>query len=230
MTRPYILLNMNKKSKFYKDSLVLTNDMRGIIVGLLLGDANLQTFTKHGKTWRLRIVQGGDNHYEYIQHLRTVLDLWTNMDVNTNHERTKDNKVYNKWYFNTLTFTQFAELGNAFYPLDSNNKRSKVIPLQIGDWMTDKSLAYWFMDDGSRKWGDKVAGVRFCSECFNNDSVDLLISILKEKFDIIGSTNKDSGGWRINISTKSYDRFYDLVQPYVISSIRYKLPDKNKDN
>lgn len=35
---------------------------------------------------------------------------------------------------------------------------------------------------------------------------------------------------RINISTKSYDRFYDLVQPYVISSMRYKLPYKNKDN
>ena len=47
---------LNKKLKSYKDSLVLTNDMRGIIVGLLLGDANLQTFTKEGKTWRLRII------------------------------------------------------------------------------------------------------------------------------------------------------------------------------
>lgn len=64
------------------------------------------------------------------------------MDVGTNNETTKTNKVYNKWYFNTLTFTQFAELENAFYPLNSNNKRSKVIPSQIGDWMTNKYLAY----------------------------------------------------------------------------------------
>ena len=46
------------------------------------------------------------------------------MDLSTNNETTKTNKIYNKWYFNTLTFTQFAELGNAFYPLNSNNKRS----------------------------------------------------------------------------------------------------------
>lgn len=217
---------MNKKLKSYKDSLVLTNDMRGIIVGLLLGDASLQTLTKHGKTWRLRIVQGGDNHYEYIQHLRTVLDPWTNMDLGTNHETTKDGKVYNKWYFNTLTFAQFAELGHAFYPLNSNNKRSKVIPSKISEWMTAKSLAYWFMDDGSRKWGDKVAGVRFCSESFTREEVDLLISILNNKFGITGTANKDSGGWRINISTRSYDKFYDLVRPHMATSIMYKLPNK----
>jgi hypothetical protein len=217
---------MKKTLKSYKESLVLTNDMRGIIVGLLLGDANLQTFTSHGTTWRLRIVQGGDNHYEYIQHLREVLDPWTNMDLGTNHETTKDGKVYNKWYFNTLTFAQFAELGNAFYPLNSNNKRSKVIPSQISEWMTGESLAYWFMDDGSKKWGDKVAGVRFCSESFTREKVDLLISILFNKFGIIGTANKDSGGWRINISTKSYDKFYDLVKPHMTTSMMYKLPNK----
>lgn len=215
---------MNKKLKLYKDSLVLTNEMRGIIVGLLLGDANLQTFTSHGTTWRLRITQGNDNHYEYIQHLRTVLDPWTNMDLGTNHETTKDGKVYNKWYFNTLTFTQFAELGNAFYPLNSNNKRSKVIPSQISEWMTDKSLAYWFMDDGAKR--SNVAAVRFCTESFTRDEVDLLISILKDKFDIIGTPNKDSNGWRISISTKSYGKFYDLVKPHVIPSMMYKLPNK----
>lgn len=217
---------MNKKLKLYKESLVLTNDMRGIIVGLLLGDANMQTFTQHGKTWRLRITQGGNNHFEYIQHLRTLLDPWTDMNLGTNNETTKDGKVYNKWYFNTLTFTQFAELGNAFYPMNSDNRRLKVIPPQIGDWMTDKSLAYWFMDDGSRKWGDKVTGVRFCSESFTKDEVDLLISILNTKFGIIGTANKDSKGWRINISTKSYDKFYDLVKPHVIPSMMYKLPNK----
>lgn len=217
---------LNKKLKSYKDSLVLTNNMRGIIVGLLLGDANLQTLTRDGKTWRLRIIQGGDNHYEYIQHLRTVLDPWTNMDVGSNHETTKNDKVYNKWYFNTLTFSQFAELGTAFYPVNYNNKRTKVIPTQIKDWITDKSLAYWFIDDGSRKWGDRVSGVRFCSESFTKDEINLLISILNEKFNIIGTANKDSKGWRINISTKSYDKFYDLVQPYVIPSMAYKLPNK----
>jgi hypothetical protein len=44
-----------------------------------------------------------------------------------------------------------------------------------------------------------------------------------DKFDIIGTVNRDSKGWRINISTKSYDKFFDLVEPNVIS-MKYKLP------
>lgn len=90
--------------------------------------------------------------------------------------------------------------------------------------MTDKSLAYWFMDDGAKR--SNVAAVRFCTESFTRDEVDLLISILKDKFDIIGTPNKDSNGWRISISTKSYGKFYDLVKPYVIPSMMYKLPNK----
>jgi hypothetical protein len=54
-----------------------------------------------------------------------------------NEIRTIKNKIYKKWYFNTLSFEQFSELGNAFYPLiniDSNlnkKKRKKIIPLEI---------------------------------------------------------------------------------------------------
>jgi hypothetical protein len=44
------------------------------MIGLLLGDGNLQTFSKNGNTWRLRILQGGENHFDYIQHLRLLFD------------------------------------------------------------------------------------------------------------------------------------------------------------
>jgi len=47
------------------------------------------------------------------------------------------NKIYTKLYFNTLSFEQFSELGNAFYPpaifadgLDCI-KRKKVLPLDL---------------------------------------------------------------------------------------------------
>jgi hypothetical protein len=44
------------------------------MVGLLLGDGNMQTFTKTGLTWRFRILQGGNNHFEYVKHLREIFD------------------------------------------------------------------------------------------------------------------------------------------------------------
>jgi hypothetical protein len=41
---------INKKSKVYKSKLVLSQELKQILVGILLGDGNMQTFTKTGKT------------------------------------------------------------------------------------------------------------------------------------------------------------------------------------
>jgi hypothetical protein len=40
----------NKKSKEYKSKLVLSDELKQIIIGIILGDGNLQTFTKTGVT------------------------------------------------------------------------------------------------------------------------------------------------------------------------------------
>ena len=47
---------INKKSKEYKSNLVLRKELKEIMIGLLLGDGNMQTFFETGKTWRLRIL------------------------------------------------------------------------------------------------------------------------------------------------------------------------------
>jgi hypothetical protein len=41
---------INKKNKEYKLKLVLNDKLKEILIGLLLGDGNMQTFTKIGKT------------------------------------------------------------------------------------------------------------------------------------------------------------------------------------
>jgi len=64
----------------------------------------MQTFFNTGKTWRLRIVQGGENHFDYIKHLREIFDSWINMPIRKSHEVNKVTKLYKKWYFNTLSF------------------------------------------------------------------------------------------------------------------------------
>ena len=65
---------IDKKNKEYKASLILDDKIKEIMIGLLLGDGNLQTFSKTGKTWRLRLIQGGENHFDYINHLRLLFD------------------------------------------------------------------------------------------------------------------------------------------------------------
>jgi len=217
---------IDKKNKEYKASLILDDKIKEIMIGLLLGDGNLQTFSKTGKTWRLRLIQGGENHFDYINHLRLLFDKWTVMNLTENHENSKTGKIYKKWYFNTLTFEQFAELGNAFYPLDSKSgKRKKIIPVQLIEWISDLSLAYWFMDDGSSKWRNKVLSLRFCTDSFSELEIDLLINIFKEKFHLnVTKTVNSKNKWRLYVGTENYQKIKEMIYPHIIHSMRYKFP------
>jgi LAGLIDADG DNA endonuclease family len=206
--------------------LILNDKLKQIMIGLLLGDGNMQTFSKTGKTWRFRILQGGDIHYEYINHLRLLFDDWTSMSIRENHEKRKDGVVYKKWFFNTLCFEQFAEIGNAFYKWDINlNKRKKIIPNNLKDKISDLSLAYWFMDDGSRKWSNKVLSLRFCTDSFSEQEIDLLVCILKDKFNLeVTKTRNIKNHWRLYVSVKSYEIIKELIYPHIIPSMKYKFP------
>jgi len=206
--------------------MVLNEELKQIMVGLLLGDGNMQTFTRTGTTWRLRILQGGNNHFEYINHLRQLFDDWTVMPIRENHEI---NKNYKKWYFNTLCFEQFAELGNAFYKWDINfNKRTKVIPYEIKDWISNLSLAYWFMDDGSKKWGNKVLSMRFCTDSFSEQEINFLTNILSNKFNLeVTKTTGARKHWRLYVSINSYEKIKSLIYPHIIPSMKYKFPVKD---
>jgi hypothetical protein len=55
-----------KKNKEYKWKLVLNNKLKEILIDILLGDGNMQTFIQIRKTLRLRILQESDVHFEYI--------------------------------------------------------------------------------------------------------------------------------------------------------------------
>jgi hypothetical protein len=52
--------------------------------------------------------------------------------------------------------------------LDSEGK--KVIPTNIADHLTPRSLAFWIMDDGQQV---KRGGVTLCTDSYSEEEVDL---------------------------------------------------------
>jgi len=72
--------------------------------------------------------------------------------------------------------------------------------------------------------------IEICTENFTFSEVELLISVLKDKFNLLASTkrrikfNKEVC-WRIKFSSKSENisNLRYLVQPYFIPSMFYKL-------
>nr|YP_009926576.1 hypothetical protein [Wolfiporia cocos]QNH92640.1 hypothetical protein [Wolfiporia cocos]QNH92694.1 hypothetical protein [Wolfiporia cocos] len=107
-------------------------------------------------------------------------------------------------------FNEFKEL---FYVLNE-----KIIPDNIYEILTPRSLAFWIMDDGSRQ-GD---GLHISVYAFSN--IEKLIFTLENKFNLKCSIhyNRDNQP-RIYIFKESMETLRSLVKPYFIKEMLYKL-------
>lgn len=132
----------------------------------------------------------------------------------------RTNKKYSSLTLRTKSLPLITEYYNLFY-LDG----VKVIPNNIGDLLTPLGLAHWIMQDGSFHKVSK--GVALCTDSFTKDEVELLRSVLQEKFNLNCTIQKAPGKtlnrFRIYISAKSLPILRKLVQSNFQPSMLYKL-------
>lgn len=127
----------------YKTTLRLSDVQREILVGSLLGDACLET-QNAGRSYRLKIEQG-IAHAAYVQHLYVVLRDWVLSPPRSKQVQTRGLTTLNL-AFQTVSHPELSFYGELFY-----RDRRKIVPDRIGDLLTARGLAYWYMDDGSMK-------------------------------------------------------------------------------
>jgi len=124
--------------------------------------------------------------------------------------------VYHGYEFNTFTFRSFNWIHDMFY-----RKGKKVIKPIIENYMTPLCLAIWISDDGC--WAKP--GVRIAANCFTYSEVELLVKILKNKFNIDCTIQllKPSQNYSIYIKTSSIPNLRQIVLPHIHPSMTYKL-------
>ena len=111
---------------------------------------------------------------------------------------------------------------NLFYPKDK-----KTIPNQIQSILISPlSLAVWYMDDGSRKPYGRGAFLH--TESFSVGDQQKLIRALKKNFSIIAKLSsaglsKGKRLFRLYITARSFLHFRDLILPYTLFSMQYKI-------
>lgn len=120
------------------------------------------------------------------------------------------NKITNKSYqylvFSTKSLKNWNSLYFAWYL-----NGVKIIPSNIYDILTPVGLAYWIRDDG----GLCGKGFHLNSNAFTKMEVELLISVLKNKFGLTCTLHSRN---RIYIHAKSMNELADLVGPYMHES------------
>jgi len=211
---------------------MLTQNQKDILFGTLLGDGNLQTGNQ-GRTWRYRALHKA-RHKAYLFHKYEILEsLCKSPPMYGEVLDSRTNQVYRRHYFNTVTNSSLNFYANMFYTYDRNlGKWVKDVPLNVQKFLTPKALAYFYMDDGALKWLKRSNAMRICTESFSNEGVTRIQNALKNRYNIKTtltrkSLSDGSIGYRTAIPEESSATFREVIKPYLVDCMQYKVSDGN---
>jgi len=190
-----------------------------ILIGGLLGDLHAN---KQNNATRIQF-HGAKKNKHYIFWLHKVFSengYCSPKPPKLCHSVSKKTGVLTYSYkFTSFSFTSFNWLHDIFYP-----NGVKIIPREIQSLLTPRALAILFMDDGYRcKQGVCIALLSFCF-----DDVVLFQKMLKQNFHLestlqrVVNENKKVS-WRLYVPKNQMTLFVELVKPYLLESMLYKL-------
>lgn len=192
-------------------------DVISIIFGSLLGDAHAEK-RLNGLGTRISFFQEGV-HVEYLLYLHKLLSELgycnPKVPVVTNRLGTKG-KVRKIIRFSTWTYTSFNWIHDLWY-----KDKIKCVPECIGQYLTPLALAIWIMDDGA-----KVGkGLKFSTNSFTYNECLILVKALNDNFNIKASIQSagSNNQYIIYIWKESMDDLRNIVSPYIIPEMKYKI-------
>ena len=220
-----LLIGLSPNSKLikeYKNSLIsFTPEQWEASIGLMLGDASLQSQNK-GKTYRMKF-EWSNKTKPYLDHVFNLFDEWVLSNPHKKARLSPKGNLVITWGFQTISHEAFNSLAKLFL---INNKKG-ILDSLIRDHLTVRGLAYWFMDDGGKldyNKNSKNKSLVLNTQSFTEKEVEILSTELMEKFNFDCEIRSNKGKQVIVIKNSSYPLFYELVNPYIIPSMKYKLP------
>jgi len=207
-------------------------EILSIIHGSMLGDGFAE---KHGEGTRICFQQEGA-HSGYLLWFHDYISKlgYCNKNVPKLSSRLAlHGKLRTVLRFKTFTFSSFNWIEENFYRKDlALNRRIKILPYSITEYLSPLALAVWIMDDGGKVSG----GLKLATNNFTKTEVSFLCDILIKKFGL-KATIQSAGvrcfstlGLRVKedqyiiyISKTSMSKLIDIVGPYIHPSMKYKL-------
>ena len=198
----------------YKKTLKLSNLQKEVLVGLILGDGHIE-LSPNRKSARLKVEYSIKNA-DYVEWL---YQIFKNLVKMTPRKRTINSfgGNFERFGFTTLSLPDFLPFRESFYQI-----KTKIVPKNITELLTELGLAVWFMDDGSYK-SKECRGKLICTHNFTPDEVTFLCQVLKEKFGLEAIPRRQIDGIEIYIRASSFSRLKKLISPFIVASFLYKL-------
>lgn len=184
--------------------LALTDEQREILIGCVLGDAYIH---KLGKI----IIEQSAKQKDYL--------FWKYNELKNLCYPAKPAKIIridkrnNKnYYSNVFYLRQYFRLWRKIF----YRENKKVFPDNL--LLTPLSVAVWYMDDGSQSCGNCIISTEGFDERSRKNIQDLF-------FDQFGIETTFRKSKKLSIRRKSQSKFYEIICPHIIPSMKYKIPN-----
>jgi hypothetical protein len=188
----------------------LPPETQSVVVGCLLGDGYL---TPNGS---LQVEQCLDQAAYTLWKYQMLQPIAGRLPTLVERYDGRTEKTYRSMRFYTKAVLK--DFRASFY-----QDRKKVVPNNLGDILDSLAVAVWFMDDGGR--GARTPrGLVFNTSGFSAEEQVFLKRILVDRFGVHTSIHPRRKGFQLYVKAESFSRFSELVSPYLVTSMRYKLP------
>lgn len=209
----YLTRIVNKKKNTANNGALYNKEQLSVLTGILLGDGYISP------TGRLTI-----NHCEQQQdYIKLNQQILGGKIRNTVAKKMTGTGYLKEEYFGYSLGcpinAQTKKLRELAYP---NGKKSVKNILQYID---EKSLAFWYMDDGyltTSRGAYPTMGL--CTHGFTYADNILLKEMFSTTFDINCAIKKDKTYYYLVFPYGESLKFWNIVAPYICDSMKYKLP------
>lgn len=207
---------------------------RGILYGCAIGDGGVfLDKNQSAKTARL-IIGHGPSQLEYLKYKQRLLHSVLGGKEPSIYTYQSKNKKTGKTYTNHQLYKNhkyFRQMHRVLYPEGQFKYSEKML-----SYLTDQSLALWFMDDGSgtickNSKTKKPCGcmTRLSTYC-TKEEAELLREWFKNKYNIEPKfdIDKRNDKYSLRFNTADSKEFVSIVSPYIFSSMKYKIEHVDK--
>ena len=187
-------------------------EKRGVICGMLLGDG--------GRCRNNFYIAHSTKQLDYALFKKELLEKITNKSVNTRQRK-------NKYGYESIVIEpKLIPLTRVMVKRCYRNG-VKTISEKFLNYLTLQGIAIWFMDDGSKSFkrvGERIHAVEVTLNTYlSKKDNEIIISYFKEKWGIKWGLNKSKDKYRLRMGTQEARRFFPVIEPYIIDSMRYKI-------
>ncbi|KAL0914217.1 hypothetical protein M5K25_017730 [Dendrobium thyrsiflorum] len=209
-------LDHNKKIVRKSISLKLDEEQREILIGLLLGGAEI-VLDEHKKKHAIlfKFNARSDIHSALRMHIHERFYEWLTPSRSTDG----DHEI--PYQFSTIAHPYFSFFANQFW-----SKDRPMIPKLIHRWLSVRVLAYWYMYGGFKTSSEdillKLRGA-------NREDIDKILKKLQGK-DIATKVKKKGRFFWIGFQGTDAVRFWNLIEPFLLQNVKDLLMPNNDAN